>query len=264
MGVDVSHLTLVNQQVVALGESVNLGIVDADRARALFFVDAPLGMTVTALKPQEPDPRKPSSRTFSSSWARRRKGRPTIEAGLPRRNIATAARKAMSRARSSALPSRQPGPAVSGCETRGAPSGFRPSSQTSSTFTLRRSRSLRAWCQMRSITAFGLSTPGQVMDRQLLLARLDHHRSEIEQAGHQSLLLDINVLNAKQLHLVSTPPEEPGIHEEPSIGQFVTMPLAGKQDLPAKGQPVHSTAAPPSQTSQVHAPRPVLGSPWEK
>jgi len=57
LGVEVSHLTLVNQQIVALGESINLGVVDADKFRALFFVDAPLGMTVTALKSQEPDPR---------------------------------------------------------------------------------------------------------------------------------------------------------------------------------------------------------------
>ena len=62
LGLEVSHLTLVNQQIVALGESISLGVVDADRARALFFVDAPLGTSVTALKPQEPDPRNLSSR----------------------------------------------------------------------------------------------------------------------------------------------------------------------------------------------------------
>jgi hypothetical protein len=62
VGVEVSHLTLVNQQIVTLGESISLGVVDADRARALFFVDAPLGMTVTALKSQEPDPRSRCSR----------------------------------------------------------------------------------------------------------------------------------------------------------------------------------------------------------
>ena len=62
VGVEVSHLTLVNQQIVTLGESISLGVVDADKARALFFVDTPLGMSVTAVTPQEPDPRTRSSR----------------------------------------------------------------------------------------------------------------------------------------------------------------------------------------------------------
>lgn len=62
VGVEVFHLTLVNQQIVTLAESISLAVVDADRARALFFVDAPLGMSVTALRLQEPDPRSLSSK----------------------------------------------------------------------------------------------------------------------------------------------------------------------------------------------------------
>ena len=49
MGMEVFHLTLINQQIVHLGESVSLGVVDADRSRVLFFVDAPVGTSVTAV-----------------------------------------------------------------------------------------------------------------------------------------------------------------------------------------------------------------------
>ena len=60
VGIDDFLMTLVNQQVVNLGESISLGVVDADKSRALFFVDAPLGMSVTALK-HEGDDRPRSS-----------------------------------------------------------------------------------------------------------------------------------------------------------------------------------------------------------
>ncbi len=49
VGVDVFHMTLVNQQVVPLGESMSLGVVDADKSRVLFFVDAPVGTSVRAV-----------------------------------------------------------------------------------------------------------------------------------------------------------------------------------------------------------------------
>jgi carbon storage regulator CsrA len=55
VGVDDFRMTLVNQQVVNLGESISLGVIDADKSRALFFVDAPLGISVTANKPQRID-----------------------------------------------------------------------------------------------------------------------------------------------------------------------------------------------------------------
>ena len=42
-------MTLVNQQIVHLSESVSLGVVDADKSRVLFFVDAPVGTSVTAV-----------------------------------------------------------------------------------------------------------------------------------------------------------------------------------------------------------------------
>jgi carbon storage regulator CsrA len=46
--VDTLNLTLVSQQVIDLGISISLGVVDADRSRALFFIDAPPGMSVLA------------------------------------------------------------------------------------------------------------------------------------------------------------------------------------------------------------------------
>jgi carbon storage regulator CsrA len=62
VGVDVFHMTLVNQQVVPIGESVGLGVVDADKSRVLFFVDAPLGTSVTAVEQDELDRANPSSK----------------------------------------------------------------------------------------------------------------------------------------------------------------------------------------------------------
>ena len=54
-------MTLVNQQIVALGDSVSLGVVDADKTRVLFFVDAPAGTSVTAVDPERPDRASASS-----------------------------------------------------------------------------------------------------------------------------------------------------------------------------------------------------------
>ena len=45
---EVFHLTLVNQQILPLRECLNLGVVDVDKSRALFVVDAPLGTSVMA------------------------------------------------------------------------------------------------------------------------------------------------------------------------------------------------------------------------
>jgi carbon storage regulator CsrA len=47
-GIDTLNLTLVSQQVIELGTSISLGIVDVDRSRALFFIDAPPGTSVLA------------------------------------------------------------------------------------------------------------------------------------------------------------------------------------------------------------------------
>jgi sRNA-binding carbon storage regulator CsrA len=55
VGMDDLLMTLVNQQMVNLGESITLGVVDADKSRAVFFVDAPQGISVTALKTQRDD-----------------------------------------------------------------------------------------------------------------------------------------------------------------------------------------------------------------
>jgi len=49
VAVDVFHMTLVNQQIVHLSESVSLGVVDADESRVLFFVDAPMTASVMAV-----------------------------------------------------------------------------------------------------------------------------------------------------------------------------------------------------------------------
>ena len=49
VGMDVYHMILINQQIVDLGESVSLGVVDADKSRVLFFVDAPAGTSVMAV-----------------------------------------------------------------------------------------------------------------------------------------------------------------------------------------------------------------------
>jgi carbon storage regulator CsrA len=48
VGIDTLNLTLVSQQVIELGTSISLGIVDVDRSRALFFIDAPPGTSVLA------------------------------------------------------------------------------------------------------------------------------------------------------------------------------------------------------------------------
>ena len=81
VGVEVFHLTLVNQQIVALAESISLGVVDADRARALFFVDAPLGMSVTALRLQEPDPRSLSAKQNLLQFMGQAADRPSEDRG---------------------------------------------------------------------------------------------------------------------------------------------------------------------------------------
>jgi carbon storage regulator len=60
IGEETLNLTMVNQQVISLGEAINVGIVDADRSRGLFFVDAPVGSSVLALERRE----KESKRTF--------------------------------------------------------------------------------------------------------------------------------------------------------------------------------------------------------
>ncbi|MGC8640688.1 MAG: carbon storage regulator [Isosphaeraceae bacterium] len=62
VGIDDFLMTLVNQQVVNLGESITLAVVDADKSRALFFIDAPLGMSVTALKHEGDDRPRSSTR----------------------------------------------------------------------------------------------------------------------------------------------------------------------------------------------------------
>jgi sRNA-binding carbon storage regulator CsrA len=65
VGMDDFLMTLVNQQVVNLGESISLGVVDADKSRVLFFVDAPMGIPVTALKTQGEDrPGSSAQQTF--------------------------------------------------------------------------------------------------------------------------------------------------------------------------------------------------------
>jgi len=53
-GVNIIHMTLVNQQVVALDPAISLGVVDADKARVLLFVDASAGTCVSTLEPHVP------------------------------------------------------------------------------------------------------------------------------------------------------------------------------------------------------------------
>jgi sRNA-binding carbon storage regulator CsrA len=53
VGVRTSDLTLVTQQVIKLSESITFGVVDVDRSRALFFIDAPPGTSVTSLEQQD-------------------------------------------------------------------------------------------------------------------------------------------------------------------------------------------------------------------
>ncbi len=61
VGMDVFHMTLVNQQIVHLSESVSLGVVDADKSRVLFFVDAPVGASVMAVDRERVDRANASS-----------------------------------------------------------------------------------------------------------------------------------------------------------------------------------------------------------
>jgi len=61
VGMDVFHMTLINQQIVNLSESVSLGVVDADKSRVLFFVHAPAGTSVKAVDPEEAARANPSS-----------------------------------------------------------------------------------------------------------------------------------------------------------------------------------------------------------
>ncbi len=61
VAMDVVHMTLVNQQVVPLGESVSLGVVDADKSRVVFLVDAPVGTCVMAVDPEGLDRANASS-----------------------------------------------------------------------------------------------------------------------------------------------------------------------------------------------------------
>jgi len=51
-GEEVATITLLNQQVIALGESISLGVLDADRSRVLVFVDAPIGTAVSTREPE--------------------------------------------------------------------------------------------------------------------------------------------------------------------------------------------------------------------
>ena len=172
VGLDVSHLTLVNQQIIALGEFISLGVVDADKARAVFFVDAPTGMSVTALKTQEPDSRNLASRQNLLQFM----GLPAERASEDRGQTAPAAGTGQGGPSTDErgpelIPFPRQRPGDSGCDRLVPVIESVPGChQTWSTFTLRRSRSLRAWCQIRSITALGWSTPGQVMNRQLLFA----------------------------------------------------------------------------------------------
>ena len=61
VGMDVFHMTLVNQQTVHLSESVSLGVVDADKSRVLFFVDAAVGTSVMAVDRERVDRANASS-----------------------------------------------------------------------------------------------------------------------------------------------------------------------------------------------------------
>jgi carbon storage regulator CsrA len=62
LGVDDRLMTLVNQQVVSLSESISFGVVDADKSRVLLFVDAPLGTSITALEEADTSQRTTGSR----------------------------------------------------------------------------------------------------------------------------------------------------------------------------------------------------------
>jgi hypothetical protein len=83
-------MTLVNQQVVNLGESINLGVVDADKSRALFFVDAPQGISVTALKTQRDDRPGSSTRQNLLQFMRHPAERPDTDGERPASSPAAA------------------------------------------------------------------------------------------------------------------------------------------------------------------------------
>jgi sRNA-binding carbon storage regulator CsrA len=53
-GMNVVHMTLLNQQVVDLDPAISLGVVDADKARVLLVVDAPAGTGISTLEPHDP------------------------------------------------------------------------------------------------------------------------------------------------------------------------------------------------------------------
>jgi len=53
-GMNVVHMTLLNQQVVVLDPAISLGVVDADKARVLLVVDAPAGTSISTLEPHDP------------------------------------------------------------------------------------------------------------------------------------------------------------------------------------------------------------------
>jgi sRNA-binding carbon storage regulator CsrA len=61
-GLDLLHLTMATRDVIRLGETMSLGIVDADKSRALLFVDAPQGARVIAEdKPESAQDQKTGS-----------------------------------------------------------------------------------------------------------------------------------------------------------------------------------------------------------
>jgi carbon storage regulator CsrA len=62
LGIEVAFLTMVNQQTLALGGSISLGVLDADRSRVLLFVDAPAGTTVETPEREPPLSRAEGSR----------------------------------------------------------------------------------------------------------------------------------------------------------------------------------------------------------
>jgi hypothetical protein len=53
---ELRDVTMAARDVIRLGESVSLGMVDADKTRALLFVDAPPGTRVVAAEPQGRQP----------------------------------------------------------------------------------------------------------------------------------------------------------------------------------------------------------------
>jgi sRNA-binding carbon storage regulator CsrA len=78
LGVEVFHATLVNQQHLPLGQAITVAVLDADRSRALLFIDAPSGTSVATLEPDARRARRPPSEQnllqFMSSGADRPEG----------------------------------------------------------------------------------------------------------------------------------------------------------------------------------------------